>query len=122
MAVATGIVAFSNVETEDQYKGKPSGFNITLTMDAAESSKLVDQGIVVKDYEGTPQRKFRSKYPPVVVDADDNEVAGEIPYGSVVRVQYNTGPKHPEHGVPSYLNRVRIVTLAEHSAEADEEF
>jgi hypothetical protein len=122
--VTTGVVAFSNLTAHEVYKGKTTGrYSIVITMDEANASKLRDMGVTVKEYKDTPQRKFASQYHVGIVDAQDNPFTGEIPYGSVVRVLWQNGPAHPEHGVPTYLNKVRVVELAETSAsEAPEEF
>ena len=119
--VITGVVAFSNLTQHDFYKGKDTGYyTLTITMDAENASKLEDAGVVVKDYEGKPQRKFKSQYTVDVIDAEDNPVEGEIPFGSEVRLLYTTGDAHPEHGVPVYLNKVRV--LKRSVTEAPPEF
>jgi hypothetical protein len=108
-----GTVAFSNVETEDQYKGKPVGYNVVLVLSEADTSFLEDQGVTIKRYEDKPQRKFRTKSIPKVVNLEDDNITGEIPYGSKVRLAYVLGEPNPEHGVPTYLNAVRVLDRAE---------
>lgn len=112
--IVTGVVAFSNLTKHDFFNGKDTGnFTLTITMDAENASKLEDQGVVVKDYEGKAQRKFKSQYDVEVLDLDGNPVSGEIPFGSTVRVLYATGNKHAQYGVPVYMNKIRLVERAE---------
>jgi hypothetical protein len=111
--VIEGTVAFSNVETEDQYKGKPVGYNVVLVVDEKDASFLQDAGVKTREYEGKVQRKFRTNNPPTVIDAESVKVVGEVPYGSRVRLAYAFGEAHPEHGVPCYLNAVRVLERAD---------
>jgi hypothetical protein len=112
--VTAGTVAFSNLTEFDVYMGKSTGkYNLVITMEPEAASKLEDMGVKVKDYEGKAQRKFTSKYNVSVVDIDDQPVAGEIPYGSKVRILWSDGPVNPEYGVPTYMNKVRVVEFAE---------
>jgi hypothetical protein len=111
-----GEVIFSNVETEDQYKGKPTGYNIVLRVSEADAAQMEDLGIKIKRYEDVPQRKFRTTYKPKVVNVEDDVVTGEVPFGSKVRLAYAIGDAHAEHGVPTYLNAVRVL---ERAASAD---
>jgi|TARA_R110000772_G_scaffold55726_4_gene127143 hypothetical protein len=115
--VAKGVVAFSNLTECEVYQGQSTGrYTVVITMDDAEASKLSDFGVKLKDYEGKAQRKFASKFPVLVKDLDDNPVRGEIPYGSEVRVLWVPSKEpHPQHGVGTYAEQVRVVTLAETS-------
>jgi hypothetical protein len=108
-----GTVVFSNIETEDQYKGKPVGYNLVLALDEQDASFLSDQGVSIKRYEDKAQRKFRTKSIPKVVNVEGDAIQGEVPYGSKVRVAYVLGEPNPEHGVPCYLNAVRVLERAE---------
>jgi hypothetical protein len=114
-----GEVVFSNVETEDQYKGKPVGYNIVLAVSEQDASFLRDQGVSLKTYEDKVQRKFRTKSVPKVVNIDGDTVKGEVPYGSKVRLAYVLGEPNPEHGVPTYLNAVRILERADGAVPED---
>ena len=134
--VTSGVVAFSNITEFDSYNGKSTGkYSLTVTLDPAEASKLADMGVRVKQYvpkdeNGEPQpekakdqRKFTSQYHVPVVDMDDHQVQGEIPFGSKVRVLWKGMDAHPEYGVPTYVNRVRVVEMAEGAADdTPEEF
>lgn len=120
-SVITGTVAFSNVTKTDVYQGKDTGkYNVVVTMDADEAAKLESQGVKLKDYEGKLQRKFTSKYPPEVLDLDGHRVAGEIPFGSEVRVLYTLGQTSPEWGTAAYLQKVRLVSVGEGGEEPEE--
>lgn len=121
--VTTGVVAFSNLTAHEFYEGKDTGrYSLVATMSEAEANRLEDLGVRVKTYEDKKQRKFASQYPVGVVDIDDRPITTEIPHGSVVRLLWQNGPAHPEWGVPTYLNKVRVVEMAESIAETPEEF
>ena len=112
--VTAGVVAFSNLTEFDVYNGKSTGkYNLVITMDPQTAAKLVDMGVKVRDYEGNAQRKFTSKYNVSVVDLNDEPVNGELPYGTEVRILWSDGPVNPEHGTPTYINKVRVVKMAE---------
>lgn len=124
--VTTGVVAFCNLDEHELYQGKSTGrFSVVVTLDEAEASKLSDKGVKVKTYqpeegEARKQRKFSSKYDVSVLDIDGNRASNRIPFGSTVRLLWADGPAHPEHGVPTYLNKVRVIELAEvEDAEVD---
>jgi len=124
-AVVTGKVAFSNLTEHESYMGQSTGkYSLVITLDAENAAQLSDAGIRLKDYNDTQQRKFSSKFVVPVVDMDDQPHSGEIPRGSVVRILYKNGDDHPQWGVTPYLNRVRLVELAEFAGEDEtpEEF
>ena len=93
MNVVEGTIAFSNVLTEDEWKGAPVGYNVTITLDSDEADKLSDMGVKLKEYEGKYQRKFKSKFDIDVLDADGNalELSEELPRGSKVRLLWAKG-------------------------------
>jgi hypothetical protein len=112
--VIAGIVAFSNLTEYDVYMGKSTGkYNLVITMEPEAAACLEDMGVMVKSYEGKPQRKFTSKYPVKVVGLNDEPISGELPYGSAVRILWQDGPVNPEYGLPTYMSQVRVVELAE---------
>ena len=110
-----GVVAFSNITEPDMYKGKSTGrYSLTLVVSDADAARMEKMGIKIKTYQDKKQRKFASKFPVRhVVDKDDQPFTGEIPYGSAVRVAWETGDEHPEHGCPTYLNAIRVLECAE---------
>jgi hypothetical protein len=123
--VTSGVVAFSNVTEHEMYKGQTTGrYSVVINMDAAEGAKLSDMGVKLREYEGKAQRAFRSKFKVDVVDLQGEPVSGEIPYGSKVRLLWADGPADPSHGVPTYLNKIRVVEFAENGGDGDtpEEF
>ena len=58
-------------------------------MDDATAEMLSAQGVKIKEYENMAQRKFASKFPVKIIDANDNPFTGDIPrvprYASVTR-------------------------------------
>ena len=127
--VVSGEVAFSNLTEHDTYNGKSTGnYTLTITMDEQEARKLSDMGVVIKEYKKDEdsavklQRKFKSQYHVPVVDLDDHPVSGELPYGTKVRALWVGGEPNPDYGVPTYLQRVRVVEMAEPEMSVPEEF
>tara|TARA_R100000781_G_scaffold69176_1_gene43540 strand:- start:73 stop:447 length:375 start_codon:yes stop_codon:yes gene_type:complete len=122
MSLAEGTVAFQNLQQTEVYQGQDTGrYTLTLSLDEDMASKLSDEGVKVKDYEGIAQRKFASKFPVRIVNANDEPFMGAIPKGSLVRVQYKLGDSHPVHATPTYLNAVRVLELGEESGDGIEE-
>lgn len=118
-SVIEGTVNFSNVTQHDVYNGQSTGaYSLTITMSEEDASALSADGVKIKEYEGAKQRKFKSKYDIMRVDADGNRFEGEIPYNSKVRLKYKSGPAHPVHGTPTYLEAVKVLELPEMSEEA----
>ncbi len=116
--VIEGVVNFSNVTQHDVYNGQSTGaYSMTITMSEDDASALSADGVKIKEYEGTKQRKFKSKYDIVRVDSDGNRFEGEVPYNAKVRLKYKTGPAHPVHGTPTYLEAVKVLEEAEVSPE-----
>ena len=122
MSLAEGTVAFQKLQQTEVYQGQDTGrYTLTLSLEEDMASKLSDEGVKVKDYEGTAQRKFASKFPVRIVNANDEPFMGAIPKGSLVRVQYKLGDSHPVHATPTYLNAVRVLVLGEESGDGIEE-
>lgn len=118
-SVIEGTVNFSNVTQHDVYNGQSTGaYSLTITMSEEDATALSAEGVKIKEYEGAKQRKFKSKYDIMRVDADGNRFEGEIPYNSKVRLKYKSGPAHPVHGTPTYLEAVKVLELPEMSEEA----
>ena len=112
--VIEGTVNFSNITQHDVFNGQSTGaYSMTITMSEDDASTLSSQGVKIKDYEGNKQRKFKSKYDILTVDAEGNKYNGEVPYNSRVRLKYKTGPAHPVHGTPTYLEAVKVLEEAE---------
>ena len=117
--VIEGVVNFSNVTKHDVYNGQDTGaFSMTITMSEDDAATLAAQGVKIKDYEGSKQRKFKSKFAIGLYTAEGDVYNGEVPFNSRVRLKYKTGPAHPVHGTPVYLEAVKVLEEAEPSAEA----
>jgi len=117
--VIEGTVNFSNVTQHDVFNGQDTGtFSMTITMSDDDAATLAAQGVKIKDYEGAKQRKFKSKYSISMYDAEGDRYNGEVPYNSRVRLKFKTGPAHPVHGTPVYLEAVKVLEEAKVSAEA----
>ena len=121
--ITEGIAAFINLDQCDVYNGKDTGwFNITLNMEDAEAAKLEQAGVKVKVYKDQPQRQFKSKYPIKVVDEDGTEINKDFPFGSKVRVLWETGQPHPTYGVGTYLKAVKVLEMADGGEVENEDF
>ena len=113
-----GTVNFSNVTKTDVYNGQDTGtYSMTITLSEDDAATLAAEGVKIKEYEGAKQRKFKSKYTIGMYDAEGDRFNGEVPFNSRVRLKYKTGPSHPVHGTPTYLEAVRVLELAEGSPE-----
>ena len=120
--VIEGTVNFSNVTQHDVYNGQDTGtFSMTITMSEDDAAGLASQGVKIKDYEGNKQRKFKSKFDVSLYTAEGDKYTGEVPYNSRVRLKFKTGPAHPVHGTPTYLEAVKVLEEAE-IQEADVDF
>ena len=121
--VVEGIVNFSNVTEHDVYNGQSTGsYTLTISMSEDDAESFVSQGVKIKDYQGNKQRKFKSNYEIKRFDAEGNAYRGEIPFNSKVRLQYKLGPAHPVHGVPAYLEKVKVLEEAEMTANDSPDF
>ena len=113
-----GTVNFSNVTKTDVYNGQDTGtYSMTITLSEDDAATLAAEGVKIKEYEGAKQRKFKSKYTIGMYTAEGDRFNGEVPYNSRVRLKYKTGPAHPVHGTPTYLEAVRVLEVAEGSPD-----
>lgn len=114
MSITTGKVAFENLTEYEVYDGKSTGkYSLTLLLDDDEGKALKEKGVKTKEYEGSPQRKFSSKFPVAVYNVDDSPFEGRVTRGSTVRIQWTEGKPHPVYGTSTYLNKVRVLELSE---------
>ena len=119
--ITEGIASFINLAQPDVYDGKPTEwYNITLTLEEKESEKLRDEGVLVNEYKNQGQRQFKTKHPIEVVDVEGEPMTKNFPYGSKVRVQWSKGPEHPKHKHATYLQKVRVLEMAEGLGDDDE--
>ena len=123
MAVVEGTIAFENLDTHEMYQGQSTGkYSIVLSLDSDVAEALKTEGVKMREYEGTPQRKFASKFDVPVFDVDGTPFASNvIGRGSRVRIAYTLGKPHPVHGVAPYLNKVKVLEVAE-ASEDDGDF
>ena len=121
--ITEGIAAFVNLSETERFNGQDTGkFSIVINMDPDEAAKVEAAGIKVKEYKNQPQRKFASKFDVQVVDAEGDQISKNVPYGSKVRVMWEAGEPHPTYGTTAYLKKVKVLEMAEHSGEDDEDF
>ncbi len=119
-----GSVAFSKLTETDIYNGTDTGkYKLDVTINPSFVGQLEEQGVKLKQYEDQEQRKFSSKFPVELVDAEGNAIPTiELPRGTKVRVLYASGPAHPQFGAPTYLAKVKVLEMAEDSVEAPSDF
>jgi hypothetical protein len=122
--VISGVVAFVNLSEHEVYNGTSTGkYSVVLALDAENASKMEAQGVKLRNYEGATgvvkQRKFASKFDVGVYDMAGDEFIGQVTRGSKVRVQFSLGQEHPVHGITPYLDKVRVVELAESASDSD---
>ena len=121
MSVISGKAAFINLTEHEQYQGQSTGkYSIVVTLDNPSAELLKGQGVKVRLYEDSHQRKFASKFDTPIFDINNDPFIGTIPRGSLVKVQYTLGQEHPVHGITPYLDKIRVVELAE--SDTDEDF
>ena len=117
MATLEGNVAFSHLDEYEIYNGQSTGkYALVLSLEPTDADTLANKGVKLREYEGTPQRKFSTTYEVPIYDADGAEFTGRLTRGSKVRVQYAEGKPHPVHGTSTYLSKVKVLELAEASA------
>jgi hypothetical protein len=119
MSVLTGTTVFSNVTKKDVYMGAESKYNVTIVLSPEDAVGLAKAGVKVSEYKEVQQRKFASNYKPSIYGLDMEEFIGEIPRGSVVKIQYKLGDDHPVHGVTTYLEKIKVVEVGQGSMDED---
>lgn len=118
--VATGTAAFVNLLERDTWQGAPTKYNVTLTLDNECVNELENNGVKLKEYEGNMQRKFQSNYEVQVLDADGDKYTGQVPRGSKLKVLYSLGKPSPMHGVTPYLEKVKVIELADPTGSVED--
>ena len=123
MAVIEGKAMFVNVKATEVYEGKDTGrYTVTLTLNDETADELSKKGVRLKSYgEGAAailQRKFASKFPVRVIDAEGETFSGDIPSGSTVRISYKYGDEHPVYGVPVYMDGIRVLEMGAAGVDA----
>jgi hypothetical protein len=112
--VLEGTVAFENLTEHEMYNGQSTGKYSLVDADSLDSL-----GVKLREYEGTKQRKFASKFEVGILNADGTPFAGRVPRGSKVRILWQEGAPHPVHGTSTYLNKVKVLEVAEQEEVAD---
>ena len=114
MSVLEGLLAFENLDEHEMYQGQSTGkFSVVLSLDDTTADELSSKGVKMREYEGVKQRKFSTKYDVPVMDAEGSPFKGRIGRGSKVRLLYAEGQEHPVYGVPTYLNKIKVLEVAE---------
>ena len=120
MAVIEGTVAFENLNEHEVYQGQSTGkYSLVISLDDETSNDLEAKGVKLREYEGVKQRKFSTKYDVPVMDAEGNPFKGRIGRGSKVRIMYAEGQPHPVHGTSTYLNKIKVLEVAEQEGGED---
>jgi len=119
-ATLEGTVAFENLNEHEMYNGQSTGkFSLVVSLDDATADELDAKGVKLREYEGVKQRKFSSKYDVPVLNPDGSDFTGRVTRGSKVKLLYIDGPAHPVHGVGTYLNKVKVLEVAEMEGAED---
>jgi len=120
--VLEGLVAFENLTEHELYNGQSTGkFSLVLSLDEESASDLDSRGVKLREYEGVKQRKFASKFEVGIQNADGSPFVGRVPRGSKVRILWQEGAPHPVHGTSTYLNKVKVLEVAEQT-DSNEDF
>jgi hypothetical protein len=118
MAVIEGTVAFENLNEHEVFQGQSTGkFSMVISLDDADAGDLEAKGVKLREYEG----KFSTKYEVPVLDASGQPFVGRVTRGSKVRLLWAEGQPHPVHGTSTYLNKVKVLEVAE-AGEDGEDF
>ena len=119
--VLEGLVAFENLTEHEMYNGQSTGkFSVVLSLGEEQAVDLDARGVKLREYEGVKQRKFASKFEVGIVNADGTPFQGRVPRGSKVRLLWQEGAPHPVHGTSTYLNKVKVLEVAEQSGDAED--
>ena len=118
--VLEGTVAFENLTEHEMYNGQSTGkYSLVLSLDEGDADSLDSLGVKLREYEGTKQRKFASKFEVGILNADGTPFAGRVPRGSKVRILWQEGAPHPVNGTSPYLNKAKVLEVAAQAEVAD---
>ena len=110
-----GEVAFCNLKEFDTYQGKRTDkYTITVTLDEFNAEALTKAGVQVKDFKGTPQRKFSTTYEVGIFNPDMSAwEKKEIPKNSKVKIYAKISDEpYKEYGCSTYVNQVQVLEEA----------
>ena len=81
-----GETIFKTFLTEhDTYQGQSTGkYSLQIKLDGATASRLTKEGVVIKEYEGEPIRKFTSRYDVPVYISKTEKWEEELPSGTLI--------------------------------------
>jgi hypothetical protein len=120
MAVVEGTIAFENLDTHEIYQCQSTGkYSVVISLDDTTADQLAGMGVKLREYEGTKQRKFSTKYDVPVMDAEGQSFTGRIGRGSKVRLLWDEGQPHPVHGTATYLKKIKVLEVAEQEGGED---
>jgi hypothetical protein len=106
----------THLTQHDVYQGQSTGkYSIQIQLDGTTASKLTKAGVIIKEYDGEPIRKFTSRYDVPVHISDTETWDKELPSGTKVRLEYIT-KKHPTAGEVPYVKRVLVLEMGEGGA------
>jgi len=110
----------THLTKHDEYQGQSTGkYSLQIKLDGKVASKLTKDGVIIKEYEGEPIRKFTSRYDvPVYVNGKELWDK-ELPSGTAVRLEYIT-KKHPTAGQVPYVKRVLVLEMGEGDGSGDD--
>lgn len=114
----------THLTSTEFYNGTDTGkYSVTIELTDESKKFLEDLGVKTKEYEGTPLRRFQSRYPIDVYGATGLipfEEINELPQNSKVRIDFITKP-NPNNGEIPYAKRIMILELGK-ATEGDDEF
>jgi hypothetical protein len=120
MAVVEGTIAFENLDAYEMYEGQSTEkYSVVISVDDATADNLSSIGVKMREYEGVKQRKFSTKYDVPVINIDGTAFKGRIGRGSKVRLLWAEGQAHPVHGTSTYLNKIKVLEVAEQEGSED---
>ena len=120
MAVVEGKICFENLDTHELYQGQSTEkYSVVISVDDATADNLSSIGVKMREYEGVKQRKFTTKYDVPVINIDGTAFMGRIGRGSTVRLLWAEGQAHPVHGTATYLNKIKVLEVAEQEGGED---
>ncbi len=126
MSVVNGTATFVHLTEHEVYNGQSTGkYSLVLILDdPAEAQKLEAEGIKIKEYKNTPQRKFTTKFEdfPVIDNEGEPVSRSSVRHGDKVRIKYSLGQPHPIHGCIPYMQAIRVVEKGEVELDDDGEF
>jgi hypothetical protein len=103
----------THLTQHDVYQGQSTGkYSIQIQLEGTVASKLTKAGVIIKEYDGEPIRKFTSRYDVPVHISDTETWDKELPSGTKVRLEYIT-KKHPTAGEVPYVKRVLVLEMGE---------